>query len=215
MKFKSLFRPYNYIYYFKRRSVLKRFKSVGTNFKFDPWSSIMTPHLIEVGDNVFIGEMAHISAEVRIGNNIMFGPRPMLLGGDHYFGVKGKSVASLHPQGRENSAPIIIEDESWMGAGVILLKGVVIGMGAVVGAGSVANRSIPPYCMAAGQPCRPRKLILEDSDLVEHIDALGYGREFADKIVARRTRELREWKLDLQSIVDQTGTYWETKDLVK
>lgn len=192
--------------------MVKQFKSVGANFVFDPWSSIMTPEMIEVGDNVFIGEMAHISAEVRIGNNVMFGPRPMLLGGDHYFGVKGKSVAFLHPKDRENSAPITIEDEAWMGAGVILLKGVVIGMGAVVGAGSVVARAIPPYCVAAGQPCRPRKLIFEDAVLAEHVEALGYGREIANEIVARRTRELSEWKLDLQKIVDQTGTYWETKE---
>jgi len=215
MKFKSLFRPYNYYYYFKRRSIVKRLKAVGTNFSFDPWSSILTPQLIEIGDNVFIGEMAHISAEVRIGNNVMFGPRPMLLGGDHYFGVKGKSVAFLHPKDRENSAPIIVEDEAWMGAGVILLKGVVIGMGAVVGAGSVLARSIPPYCVAVGQPCRPRKLIFEDAVLAEHIEALGYGREFAAEIVARRVRELREWKLDSLAVIDQTDTYWETKDLNK
>ena len=51
-------------------------------------------------------------------------------------------------------APIVIEDHVLIGARCIILKGVTIGEGSVIGAGSVVVKSIPPHCIAAGNPCR-------------------------------------------------------------
>ena len=52
------------------------------------------------------------------------------------------------------SAPIVIEDDVWIGAHTIILKGVTIGARSVIGAGSVVTRSIPADSVAAGNPCR-------------------------------------------------------------
>ncbi|MCO6476121.1 MAG: hypothetical protein J5I94_05830 [Phaeodactylibacter sp.] len=52
------------------------------------------------------------------------------------------------------SAPIIIEDDVWLGARSIVLKGVTIGRGAVVAAGAVATRDVPPYTMVGGVPAK-------------------------------------------------------------
>lgn len=49
--------------------------------------------------------------------------------------------------------PIKIEDGVWIG-GAILLPGVTIGRNSIIGAGSVVMRSIPPDCIAVGNPCR-------------------------------------------------------------
>ena len=51
-------------------------------------------------------------------------------------------------------APITIEDHVLIGARSIILKGVTIGRGSVIGAGSVVVKSIPPGCIAAGNPCK-------------------------------------------------------------
>ncbi len=51
-------------------------------------------------------------------------------------------------------APIVIEDHVLIGARSVILKGVTIGRGSVIGAGSVVVKSIPPGCIAAGNPCR-------------------------------------------------------------
>jgi galactoside O-acetyltransferase len=52
---------------------------------------------------------------------------------------------------------VIIEDEAWLGAHVVVLPGVRIGRGAVVGAGSVVTRDIPAGAVAHGAPARPRR----------------------------------------------------------
>ena len=52
------------------------------------------------------------------------------------------------------SAPITIEDDVWIGAQCIILKGVTIGARSIIGAGSVVTKDIPADCVAAGNPCR-------------------------------------------------------------
>lgn len=211
MRLLSLISPVSYYVYFRRRALLRRFRRIGSNFLFDPLSTILTPENIEIGDNVFIGERAHISAEVQIGNNVMFGPRPMLIGGDHYFAVRGKSVRFMHPQGRENIEPIHIEDEAWFGAGVIILGNVTAGMGCVVGAGSLVAKSIPPYTVAVGNPCRPVKRIFNDATLKEHLILIGINEDRALGIITRRQSELTTWGCADLPIIDKTDSYWETR----
>ena len=57
--------------------------------------------------------------------------------------------------------PVIIEDDVWIGARVIILPGVTIGTGSVIGAGAVISKSIPPYSVAVGNPARIVKNRLE------------------------------------------------------
>ena len=48
--------------------------------------------------------------------------------------------------------PVIIEDDVWVGANVVILPGVTIGCHSVVGAGSVVTKDIPPYSVVVGNP---------------------------------------------------------------
>ena len=50
--------------------------------------------------------------------------------------------------------PIVIEDNVWLGARVIVLPGVTIGRDSVVGAGSVVTKDVPPRTLVAGVPAR-------------------------------------------------------------
>lgn len=50
--------------------------------------------------------------------------------------------------------PVVIEDNVWMGAHCIVLKGVTIGANSVIGAGSVVVKDIPPNSFAAGNPAK-------------------------------------------------------------
>ncbi|MGE0600067.1 MAG: DapH/DapD/GlmU-related protein [Dehalococcoidia bacterium] len=58
------------------------------------------------------------------------------------------------PGSPQMTAPIRIEDDVWLGARVIVLKGVTIGAGAIVGAGSIVTKDLPQRSISAGQPAR-------------------------------------------------------------
>jgi len=57
-------------------------------------------------------------------------------------------------QGSYSEGPVIIGEDVWLGAGVIVLDGVRIGRGSIIGAGSVVTREIPEYSVAVGVPAR-------------------------------------------------------------
>lgn len=49
---------------------------------------------------------------------------------------------------------VIIGNDVWIGTDVTILSGVTIGDGAVIGAKAVVAKSIPPYCVAVGNPAK-------------------------------------------------------------
>lgn len=61
---------------------------------------------------------------------------------------------SMKQQPLYSRGGIHIEDDVWLGYGVVVLDGVRIGKGAVIGAGSVVTRDIPPGVIAAGVPAK-------------------------------------------------------------
>ena len=71
----------------------------------------------------------------------------------------------LNPEARQSnpqqadSAPVIIEDDVFIGMNCLILKGVTIGKGSVIGAGSVVTSSIPAGVIAAGNPARVIKSV--------------------------------------------------------
>jgi acetyltransferase-like isoleucine patch superfamily enzyme len=52
-------------------------------------------------------------------------------------------------------AAIVLGDDTWLGANVVVLKGVTIGRGAVVVAGAVVTRDVISHTIVAGVPARP------------------------------------------------------------
>jgi acetyltransferase-like isoleucine patch superfamily enzyme len=103
---------------------------------------------IEIGHRVFLNYGASISAHqlVRIGDACQLGSYACLMDND-YHRVEDRSRPG-------DSAPIILENNVWLGVRVVVLKGVRIGENTVVGAGSVVTRDIPPDVLAAGVPAR-------------------------------------------------------------
>ncbi len=57
------------------------------------------------------------------------------------------------------TAPVVIENDVFIGMNTLILKGVHIGVGSVIGAGSVVTRDIPPGVIAAGNPARVIKTL--------------------------------------------------------
>lgn len=89
-----------------------------------------------IGPYGFVG----CSGAIKIGKDVMIGPRVSLFAENHNF--KNESV-DIKYQGVNNQG-ITIEDNCWIGSGVIILDGVTIGKGSVVGAGTLVAKNIPP-----------------------------------------------------------------------
>ena len=89
---------------------------------------------------------------IEIGANCMIGPHCYITDGDH-----GTAVGRLVQVQPMNTHPVIIEDNVWLGAGVIVLKGVRIGRSAVIAAGSVVTKDVAPSELVGGVPARPIK----------------------------------------------------------
>lgn len=110
---------------------------------------------IELGNDVYIGPhaifMSAISA-IKIGNKVMFGPHVTILGGDHRTNVVGAYMFDVTEKLPGNDLDVVIEDDVWVGAHALLLKGVRIGRGSIIGAGSVVTKNVPPYSVYVGSP---------------------------------------------------------------
>jgi acetyltransferase-like isoleucine patch superfamily enzyme len=56
--------------------------------------------------------------------------------------------------GTAKTAPIVIGDNVWIAAHVVILKGVTIGDNAVVAAGSVVTKDVPAGTLVGGAPAK-------------------------------------------------------------
>lgn len=133
------------------------FGSVGV----DPW--INAPFRCDYGYNIHVGDnficnyncvMLDV-VPIIIGNNVQIAPNVTLTAAGHP--IHPETRASQYEYGRS----IVIEDDVWLGAGVIVNPGVHIGAGSVIGSGSVVTKDIPPSVVAVGNPCNVIRQITE------------------------------------------------------
>jgi maltose O-acetyltransferase len=87
-------------------------------------------------------------ARISIGDDVQIGPNVQLLTATHPL------EAGPRRDKWESAQPITIEDNVWLGGGVIVCPGVTIGENTVVGAGSVVTKDLPADVVAMGSPAR-------------------------------------------------------------
>jgi len=109
---------------------------------------------IEIGDNVSFNSNVMINADIggniKIGSNVLMGPNVVVRASNHMF--KNKTIP-IAEQGHL-SGSIIIEDDVWIGANVVILPNVSIGKGSVIGAGAVVTKDIDCFSIAVGVPAK-------------------------------------------------------------
>ncbi|HRV93993.1 MAG TPA: acyltransferase [Anaerolineae bacterium] len=153
---------------------LSDFRSLGNGVIFEPGVLVFHPENIEIGENVYIGHNTilkgyyqnnmvigsgtwigqqcffHSAGGLTIGENVGIGPAVKIITSSH--AEEGGDKPILHSP--IEFAPVIIEDDSDIGVGVIILPGVTIGRGVQVGAGAVVSKDLPDYAVASGVPAR-------------------------------------------------------------
>ena len=146
----------------------KSLKKCDSSIYVLPQTIICFPYNVSIGHTVFINRGVYITArgDVSIGNNTMIGAYTVINSGSHIF--KDITVP-IRDQGH-TIAPIVIEDDVWIGTHVVITPGVVIGKGAVIGAGSIVTKSIPAYAVAAGCPATVRYYRNQSHDDMEQME---------------------------------------------
>lgn len=148
--------------------VIVKCKKYGKGIKVNGYSRVNK--YTTLGDNVnFNGLEILGNGNVTIGSNFHSGKHCTLITDTHDFD-NGEAI----PYGERTIVQdIIIEDNVWLGHGVIILGGVTIGEGAIIQAGSTVVKSIPKYGIAGGHPAKVFK-----SRNIEHYENLKKQNKF-------------------------------------
>lgn len=100
---------------------------------------------IIIGNNCGFSGVSIVSDKlVKLGNNVRVGANASIADRDGH----GAAIK-----------PVLIDDNVWIGANVVVMKGVHIGENAIIGMNSVVTKDIPANTVAAGVPCKVIKSI--------------------------------------------------------
>jgi len=116
---------------------------------------------VTIGDHTGISGGSFCAAiRIEIGSECLFGANVTITDSDFH---------PVKPNGRRYNtnvkdipaAPVIIEDNVFIGTGAYILKGVRIGENSVVGAGAVVTKNVPRNSIVAGNPAKVIKTLVE------------------------------------------------------
>lgn len=107
-----------------------------------------------VGDRTVInsGCVLYTGNGVLIGNDVAIAANCTFAPVNHAYQDKSRRI---NQQGfLPSRGGIVIEDDVWIGANVVILDGAILRTGCVIGAGSLVRDEIPAYSIQAGNPLR-------------------------------------------------------------
>lgn len=128
---------------------------------------IEQPFYCDYGTNIRLGKQVYLNmhtimldaAEIYVEDHVFVGPNCAFYTAGHPFSIEDRRA------GLEYALPIHVEEDVWIGGNTVVMAGVTIGKGSVIGAGSVVTKDIPPYVLAAGNPCRIIRSIKEEAKI--------------------------------------------------
>jgi acetyltransferase-like isoleucine patch superfamily enzyme len=107
---------------------------------------------VSIGSNTFVGRGSQIVAleKVKIGKDVLIATRCVIRDANHRF---DDVTIPIRLQGHTVS-PVVIGDDVWLGAHVVITAGSDIGRGSIIGANAVVRGSIPELSIAVGTPAK-------------------------------------------------------------
>ena len=114
---------------------------------------------IDLGDRVFVNQGCSFLdlGGIRVGDRSLIGPGVTLATAGHPIELPDRYEYVT-------AAPIVIEEDVWIGAAATVAPGVTIGRGSVIGAGAVVARDVPPLTVVTGQSFTTRRRISDQAN---------------------------------------------------
>ena len=133
---------------YRAAQTLAACRAVGEGVRLRMPVTVYHPEQLSIGSRVDIGEYCVIRASggITIGNRVLIAAGAVLTSREH--------PVALPRYGITHDAPIVIEDDVWIGAGAIVLPGVKVGQGAVIAAGAVVTDNVAAGTVVGGVPGR-------------------------------------------------------------
>jgi galactoside O-acetyltransferase len=135
----------------KMKYMKEMFAECGDNCYIElPFRANWGGHHVHFGSGIYANFNLTIvdDGHVYIGDRVMFGPNVVISTAGHPI------EPTLRAKGLQYNKDVYIGENTWIGAGVIIVPGVRIGKNSVIGGGSVVTKDIPDNVIAVGDPCR-------------------------------------------------------------
>lgn len=88
-------------------------------------------------------------------------------------------IAPEHRVSFEQSLPVNIGNDVWIGLNAVIMDGVTVGNGAVIGTNAVVTKDVPPYAIVVGIPAKVLRYRF-DGDTIARLEKLRwYDRDWA------------------------------------
>lgn len=129
-----------YIVNARQKAQKAQLKSLGVGVRIEGGVVFNRPENISIGESTYVGFDCVFDAydNISIGSDCQIARNCKFISGNHSV-KKGEK----HGSNGYVTAPIIIEDNVWIGFNAVILPGVKVGSNSVIGAGSVVTKSFP------------------------------------------------------------------------
>jgi len=136
----------------KFRLAKLKLRHKGRNVQIAEGFTFLCSDRIRIGNDVYIGDQAYISATggLTIGSGTIIGPKLAIYTSNHNY----KEADAIPYDDAVLPLEVKIGENCWIGGNVVITPGVEIGEGCVVGAGSVVTRNFPAFSILGGNPAK-------------------------------------------------------------
>lgn len=142
-------------------------------------NTVFPQHLVQVGQETYghlnVHSYGHQGEQLSIGSCCSIaGDVHFILSGAHdyrrFTTFPFEAYYSADGLQEKAKGPIIVEDDVWIGYGVLILSGVRIGKGAVIAAGSIVSKDVPPYAIWIGNRVAKYRFAPEICEALQKVD---------------------------------------------
>ncbi len=113
--------------------------------------------------NLNYGVSIGVTKSVRIGSRVRIGPYARIVDSD-FHDVYNRALPAV-------PAPVVIEDDAWIGMNAVILPGVRIGRASIVGTGCVVTKDVPPFTVVGGVPAKVLRQLDPEKFVVDRTNA--------------------------------------------